>query len=141
MKKRISDTSFIILCCLVYFTSYMTRTNYQAAMAKIISAEHIVETVASIAVTGSFITYGIGQLISGFIGDKIQPRLLITIGLATTSLCNIIVGLTSNMTIIIPVWCINGLAQAMLWPPLVKSMTQAFSPKTFKKAFFVDSKI
>lgn len=134
MKKRISDTSFIVLCCLVYFTSYMTRTNYQAAMAKIISAEHILETIASIAVTGSFITYGLGQILSGFIGDKIPPRHLITLGLATTSVCNITVGLTSNMSIIIPIWCINGLAQAMLWPPLVKSMTQAFSPKIFKKA-------
>ena len=60
----------------------MTRTNYAAALAEIISATNVAKATAAIAVTGSFITYGVGQLISGFLGDKIAPRLLITLGLA-----------------------------------------------------------
>ena len=112
----------------------MTRTNYAAALAEIISATNVAKATAAIAVTGSFITYGVGQLISGFLGDKIAPRLLITLGLAATSLCNLTVGLCNNMNIIIVVWCINGFAQALLWPPLVRCMTKELPTDLFKRA-------
>lgn len=129
-----SQRNFIFMCCLVYFTSYITRINYGAAIAEIISANNVAKATAAIAVTGSFITYGAGQIISGFLGDKIAPRYLITIGLLATSLCNITVGFCNNMNIIIPVWCINGFAQALLWPPLVRCMTKELPTEQFKSA-------
>ncbi len=54
---------FSILCCLVYFVSYITRINYQASISAIITDLGITKDLASIAVTGSFITYGLGQII------------------------------------------------------------------------------
>lgn len=129
-----SQRNFTFLCCLVYFTSYMTRINYGATIAEIITANNITKAIAAIAVTGSFITYGVGQLVSGFLGDKIAPRYLISIGLGATSLCNLTVGLCNNMSIIIPVWCINGFAQALLWPPLVRCMTKELPHEQFKSA-------
>ncbi len=134
MNKNISGKFFVFLCCLIYFTSYMTRNNYNVYVIKIASDQGITEAFASIALTGSFITYGFGQLISGYMGDKIAPRYLIIIGLIATSLCNMLVGFIDNVEMIIVIWCINGFAQALLWPPLVRCMAQELSTNDFKKA-------
>ena len=80
-----------ILCGLVYFVSYVTRINYAAALAEIVADLGITKALASIAVTGSFITYALGQIISGFIGDKFDPRKVIIFGVVGTSLINFIV--------------------------------------------------
>jgi OPA family glycerol-3-phosphate transporter-like MFS transporter len=131
IKKR--ETTLISLCCIVYFVSYITRTNYTASILEIASFMHITLSLAGIAVSGSFITYGFGQLVSGFLGDRINPRYLILIGMVATSICNAAVAALPNIHIISIVWCINGFAQAMLWPPMVRMLSENLSTKDYKK--------
>jgi len=121
------------LCCLVYFSSYITRINYGAAIAEIILSLGISKALASMAVTGSFITYGIGQIVSGIIGDHIKPRTMIFLGLFVTSVCNIAMSVLSNVYIMTVIWCINGFAQSMLWPPLTRVMSENLSPDKYQK--------
>ncbi len=132
MEKK-KETRFIQLCCFVYFTSYMTRINYGATLLELVNHMGITNALAGIAVTCSFISYGLGQLIAGFLGDKMNPKRMIIIGLLTTSIANILVGLSDNIYIIIVIWTINGFAQALLWPPLVKLMTQVLPSEQYKK--------
>ncbi len=115
---------FVFLCCLVYFTSYLTRINYGAVLVEIIRDLDITKEAGSIAVTGSFITYGVGQLISGLLGDKMSPRLLIALGLCSTAAVNLSMVFLPDIRIMTVVWCFNGFFQAMLWPPLVKMMAE-----------------
>ena len=124
---------FISLCCLAYFTSYLTRTNYGAAIAEIIYSMGITKTQASMAVTGSFITYGAGQVLNGIIGDHIKPRTMIFSGLFIASACNILMSALSNVYIMTAVWCINGFAQSMMWPPLARIMAENLSPDNYKR--------
>ena len=42
------------------------------------------------ALTGSFITYGTGQIISGVLGDRISPKKLVSRGLLVTVLMNVL---------------------------------------------------
>lgn len=37
-----------------------------------------------------FITYGVGQFINGFLGDRIAPRQMVFGGLLVSSLCNLL---------------------------------------------------
>ena len=113
-----------ILCCLVYFVSYVTRINYQAALSEIVTDLEITRQLASIAVTGSFITYGAGQIISGFIGDKMKPQNVILVGIIGTSFINVLVFLFPNIYFMNTVWCFNGFFQALLWPPLVRIISE-----------------
>lgn len=131
-KKRV--WLLIILCCVIYFTSYITRHNYAAALAEIVREMGISKEQGSYALTGMFITYGIGQLISGWLGDKIHPRYVIFGGMLATSLCNLGMGLLSNITSMTVLWCINGCAQAMLWPPLVRVMAENLDDVHYRKA-------
>ena len=71
------------------------------------------------ALTGSFITYGAGQLVSGVLGDYISPKKLIFLGLSLTVLMNLCIPFCRNPYQMLVVWCFNGFAQSFLWPPLI----------------------
>ncbi len=124
----------ILLCCAVYFMSYITRHNYAAALAEIVADMGISKQQGSYAVTGMFITYGVGQLLSGWLGDKLPPRWVIFGGLAATGLCNLGMSLLPNITSMTVLWCLNGVAQAMLWPPLVRIMAENLSGEDYRRA-------
>lgn len=127
--------SIIFLCTIIYFTSYITRKNYAAVIVEFINETGISMDNASLALTGHAIFYGVGQLISGFLGDKIKPKFLMACGLFTTACMNFIFPFCSSVPILTAVWCINGLAQAMMWPPIVRTLSFAI-PKAedYKRA-------
>ncbi|MBR5586677.1 MAG: MFS transporter [Clostridia bacterium] len=124
----------ILLLSLVYFVSYLTRLNYAAVLLEIVRTEGISKELASLALTGSAITYGFGQLISGYLGDKIKPYYLISFGLFCAGTTNILIPLCPSATYMTAVWCVNGLAQAMLWPPMIKIMASIFDSDTYNRA-------
>ncbi len=82
MKKariaRLAPRSIMLLFSTVYFVSYLTRINYAAVISVIIAEEGIQATLASVAVTGAFITYGIGRRRAGnialFAGRRTDAR-------------------------------------------------------------------
>lgn len=90
-RRDIRFLSF--LCCLVYFVSYLTRLNYAACLAEVQRSLNISKSLAGLPVTGCFITYGIGQLLCGFMGDRFHPRDMIFTGLTATSVCNLLAAL------------------------------------------------
>ncbi len=123
----------LLLTCL-YIVSYLTRINYGAVISEIVSAEGVQKSLASLALTASAITYGFGQLISGFLGDRVNPKRLIFTGLLTTIAMNILVPLCHSPYQTAAVWSVNGLAQAFMWPPIVKIMTELFTAEDYKKS-------
>lgn len=133
------ENLFILLCFAVYFVSYLTRINYAASVSTIITDMALDKATASLAVTGSFFTYGVGQILCGFLGDRIPPRQFITFGLLGTALCNLAVFFLNSIIMITIVWCFNGLFQAMLWPPLFRSMSEHLGDEAFQRACIVVS--
>lgn len=130
--KRIAGLE--LLCCMVYFMSYVTRLDYAASLTAIVSDLNITKQLASIAVTGSFITYGVGQIISGILGDIIKPRKLIALGLTGTSLINLSMVFLPDIHWMTGFWCFNGFFQALLWPPLVRLMAENMTSDEYTKA-------
>ena len=122
-----------LLCPLIYFASYMTRKNYSIVMADIIISEGISNADASLAATLSLVSYGIGQIISGILGDKFKPQNIILCGLTLTTAMNLAMPLTDDFTLRSIIWFINGFAQSMLWPPLVRIMAETMDSKTYNK--------
>lgn len=138
--KRINDkkqvSMLVYICTLIYFTSYMTRLNYGAVVAEIERAEGIPKDMLSFAVTGLFITYGVGQLISGWLGDRVSAKYLIACGLGLSTFMNFLLPLNTNVAYMTTVWCINGFGQALIWPPMVKILSGYLSNTDYVKATF-----
>lgn len=65
---------YILLFSITYMVSYITRINYGAIILEIEYATQMPKTLLSMTLTGSVITYGLGQVISGICGDRISPK-------------------------------------------------------------------
>jgi len=122
-----------LLLTATYMVSYITRTNFGAIVSEISDATGIAKSLLSMPLTGSFITYGVGQLISGVLGDRISPKKLVSAGLFLTVLMNVLLPLFQDPWIMLGIWCINGLAQAFMWPPIVRMMTVLLEAEDYKK--------
>lgn len=122
-KKQAGKIIFI--CSLVYMISYVTRNSYNAIISEMVNSTGLAKSTLSVALTGAFITYGIGQLVSGYFGDKVQPKILIAIGLSATSVMNLLIPFCNTASQMAIVWCFNGFAQSFMWPPIVKILFTA----------------
>ncbi len=135
--KKLTDkksiTLLVFLCAVIYFVSYVTRINYSAVLVEIMKSEGYTKTAASVPLTGLFIVYGAGQLVSGVLGDKLSPEKIIFTGLVTSSAMNILLPFAPSTRIMTLIWCINGFAQALMWPPLVKILTKYLTGEEYAK--------
>lgn len=135
MNKLDSRNSkkLIYLCSLAYFVSYITRINFAAVIAAIISDGYIEKAAAGAVTTIGFITYGAGQLVSGKLGDRFDPKSLMSIGFFTTAAMNLLIPFVHGSVAMCIVWGVNGLAQSLMWPPMLKIMKTAMSEDDFNK--------
>ena len=133
VKKK--DINFLtLLCAAVYFVSYVTRINLGAVLVEFESSGLFGENIPALAITVASVTYGAGQLISGYLGDKFKPQNIILIGFFITATMNVTVGVFSSGAELVLLWGVNGFAQALMWPPLVKILSSKLSDEAYKKA-------
>ena len=111
------------LFCLVYFASYIMRINYAVMMLNIGAELGLPKSALAIAVTCLTVSYGVGQVVSGFLGDRIPPQLLIATGLGLATVCNVLMFFCPSVLWMSVVWGVNGVAHALLWPPIVRMMS------------------
>lgn len=138
MNKRADfKRKIVALCALVYFTSYFSRKSFAATLFGMLEAGAITETTGGLVETFLFICYGAGQLISGFLGDRVKPSVLLGGGLLVTALCNASIPLLPSGEWMIPIWALNGLAQAMLWPPIVRILASNLHHEEYVRANLV----
>jgi len=134
MMKRYSKRGIVLLCSLVYFTSYFARKDFAAVTVGMLASEALTKEIAGLIGTALFAMYGLGQIVSGYLGDRVSPSSLILIGLGTTAVCNLLMPLITVPVFMIPVWALNGLAQAMLWPPIVRILSTNLDHESYVKA-------
>lgn len=132
-ENRSSVARFTWLFSVTYMVSYITRINYGAVISAMEADTGYSKSLLSMAVTGSFITYGAGQVISGLIGDRFSPKRIISFGLALTACMNLLISVCANPYQMCAVWCVNGFAQSLMWPPLVRLMSNLVSQEQYKR--------
>ena len=125
MKNQIRKRAKVIawMCTLVYFASYIMRINFAVMMVKICADMNADKTDLAVVVTGLTVAYGVGQVISGLIGDRVKPQNMLTAGLSLAAICNIAMFFCSSIPLMTVVWSVNGFAHSMLWPPIVRLMS------------------
>ena len=130
-EKRYSPNRRLIffICWITYIMAYLCRVNFSSALGKLETALSV--NSSSLGIIGSlfFITYACGQLINGYIGDKISPYKFITLAIFGTALLNILITFTDNFFLIMILWGANGYFQSMLWGPLMRLLSMHFDKK------------
>ena len=128
------STWLMLLCWLVYACSYMGKVNYSANVNQVMSFYQVDHSSAGLVSTFFFFAYGIGQVINGLFCKKYNLRWMIFSSLILSGCVNLIVGLTNNFAIIKYLWLFNGLAMSVLWPSLIRCLSENLNKSTMPKA-------
>lgn len=110
-----------------YAFYYFTRKSFTFAMPGLIQDLHFDKSQLGILGSILSITYGISKLASGIMGDKVNPRYMMGLGLMLTGFCNIFFGLSSSIFFFALFWGLNGWFQGFGWPPCARFLTQWYS--------------
>lgn len=117
------------LCWWSYAIAYFGRVNYAIIIPFLIADLGITKAQTGFVGTVFFWAYALGQYNSGWLGDRINTRWLVTVGLVGSSLCNLSAGLTHSPFVLAVIWGFNGVFQALFWAPLIRLLKEYFSPQ------------
>ncbi len=133
-SRRTAFIQLTALCTVVYFVSYISRINLSAAMVEIVASGFAPENMVALALSICSVTYGAGQILSGWLGDKFRPQSVIFTGFIITGCMNMLVSLVPDPRFLSGIWAMNGFAQALMWPPLLKILTCHLNSGEYSKA-------
>lgn len=126
--KSAFNGRLFLLCWIAYFSTYICRLNFSAAMPELIGGGVLTQSQTATVSSAFFICYGAGQIFSGIFTDRISARLLIFTGVLASALSNILIfAFSGSYTAIIVLWAINGIAQALVWAPILKMAGDYFN--------------
>ncbi len=135
--KKLTDKSriryFFILCFLAYYSTYLGRLNYAASLGEMIRGQGIEKGQAGLIGTAFFVSYGVGQLFAGFLGERRNCKRLVFAGLFVSAAMNLLMGWLNNPGGMMLVWCVNGLAQSMIWSPMLHMICELLDTRTRTK--------
>lgn len=132
VKGRVKAIAWLL--CLAYFASYVMRINLSVMITEVYTSLGKTKDDVAIILTALTITYGLGQIFCGVLGDKLKPRLILTIGFMIAISCNIAIFFAKSIVLMAIIWAINGLGHAMFWPPIVKLMAQNLTEAEYSYA-------
>lgn len=121
------------LCAITYIIALFGRMSYSAVMVALIANGSMDEAQAGLIGTALFVVYGVSQIFSGLIGDRISPKKMIFVGLIGSGILNLIMGLTGQYAVMLVVWALNGLFQSTMWSPIARIFAEQMPPDERKK--------
>ena len=116
----------LLLCILGYICAYMMRLNFSVAMPSIRGELALTNDQTGLAASLFLVLYAVGQLVWGRAGDKIKAKYMIPAGLFLSAGANLALGLAQAYGVVLAAEVLNGVAQSMLWAPIVRAIALHF---------------
>ena len=117
------------MCSVSYLAVYVARNILGAVSPQMI--ESGVFTTENIGKLSSiyFVSYAVGQLINGAIGDRIKAKYMISVGLAMAGLCNLLFSLFAETPAAAYVsYGMTGFFLSMIYGPMTKVVAENTEP-------------
>ena len=135
-KFTSKQTLIFVLCLIAYSCAYLNRLHLSIALPSITQSLGIGNDAAGVITMSFFWTYALGQLVSGWLGDRIPPKYMIGVGLGMSSVCCFILSFMNSTFGISLMWALNGVFQSMLWAPIMKVISDNFEGERLQRASF-----
>ena len=137
LKSNSGAGTLIFLCWLVYAMSYLGKVNYSANITQIIEFYDITKAEAGMAPTFFFFSYGIGQVLNGILCKKYNIKWMVFSSLVMSGIINLVIAVSTEFTIIKWLWLLNGLVLSILWPTLIRLLSEVLPQKDLGKSSIV----
>ena len=117
------------LCSVSYLAVYIARNVLGAVSAEMTDVYNFSPSDITDMGSAFFISYGIGQLINGAIGDKIKARYMISFGLLLAGLTNIVFTFVADIKVAaLASYAVTGFFLAMIYGPMTKVVAENTEP-------------
>ncbi|MES2252649.1 MAG: MFS transporter [Pseudomonadota bacterium] len=112
-----------------YAAFYLVRANMTIAMPLIQSELGYSKTQLGAVASAGAIFYGLGKCLSGYLGDRVNARYMMSFGLLMSACMSFCMGFGSNLTWFMVFWVLNMCFQSMGWPPCARLLNHWYSPR------------
>lgn len=125
-KADIKNAIFLgTICSIAYFSVYISRNVLGTVSPEIINSGFLSTSQLGTLSSIFFITYAIGQLINGFIGDKVKAIYMMFFGLALAGICCYSFTLLPAIPLLIySVYGLMGFFLSMIYAPMTKTVSE-----------------
>ncbi len=146
-KFKYWQTRTIIVTMIGYALFYFVRKNFSLAMPGMEADLGITKTSLGIFLTLNGLIYGLSKFLGGMIGDRVNARFFMAIGLALCAISNFAFGFgediaswitgetsgsqfTNTLVLFLGImWVLNGLLQGSGFPPCARLLTHWIPPR------------
>lgn len=132
-NKGKTGTGIFLICYIAYTSIYIARLNLSMATPQMIEKNIISASQIGLLNGVFFVVYAIGRLISGEIGDRLSPAVMISVGLATCGISNVLFGFFPPFAALIIFWAMNAFSQSVLWSSVLCSLVGAYGSEKARK--------
>ena len=138
MKKEVKPSLVLIaICWLIYACSYIGKVNYAANINQVMFFYCVDHSTAGLASTLFFFAYGVGQVINGLFCKKYNIKWAVFLSLIISGSVNFIVAVSDNFAFVQYLWLLNGFSMSILWPCLIRTLSENLSKKDMSKASII----
>lgn len=112
-----------------YASFYLLRVNMTMAMPFMQSELGYSKTQLGAVISLGAIFYGCGKCLSGYLGDRVNARYMMSFGLLMSALMTFCMGFGSYLTWFFVFGTLNNCFQSMGWPPCARLLNHWYSPR------------
>ena len=117
-------------CIATYLASYVTRNILSVSTPEMIKEAFFTKEYTGLLSSICFIFYAAGQLINGFIGDRVHPKYMIIMGLGISSVSTFVIPIFDNRILHFTAFALIGFGLSMLRGPLMKVISRKYCGNT-----------
>lgn len=129
LEYRLWRRRILVSSIIGYAAYYFVRKNLSVAMPAMEANLHVTKRDLGLFLTLHGVIYGFSKFANGFLGDRLNARYFMVVGLALSAVMNIFFGLSSAVVTLGVFWMANGWFQGMGFPPCARLLTHWFSPR------------
>lgn len=126
LSKINKKWQIFLITWLGYAGFYFCRKNFSVAMPFFSHDLGISNMQLANIITAYSIMYMIGQFISGFLNDRLGPKIVVGVGLLIAVVANFTLGFFASPVIFLVLMVFNGAGQSTGWSGLVRLMSDWF---------------
>ena len=123
MKRNSSLHVLLLAAWGTYMTAYLCRVNLSTVLDKLSAGLGVSVEYLGLASSLYFVTYAVGQLLNGAIGDRVNPCRFLMLALSLTGGVNLILAFQTSGALFTALWGLNGFCQSMFWSTLLRLLS------------------
>jgi len=129
MKKRATINWLFLTCWLTYLTAYLCRVNFSSAMNTLSLERGFSSSQLGVIGAVFYGVYACGQLVNGYIGDRVRANRYVLLALCGTLVCNLGMAFARSYSLMTFLWGVNGIFQSMFWSTIIRGLAQNTKPE------------